>query len=54
MERIKELNTPVPRAVYFFLIPRGTVFDRLLDSDARLAARLELREAARHRSDNNI
>ena len=47
---IKELNTPVPRAVYFFLIVTASVRRRLLGADAGVAARRDLHEGpARHR-----
>ena len=48
---IKELNTPVPRAVYFFLIADGAVRRRLLGADAGLADRHDLYQGpAGHRS----
>ena len=48
---IKELNTPVPRPVYFFLTLAVPVFGRLLGADAGLAARRDLHQGpARHRS----
>ena len=36
---IKELNTPVPRPVYFFLIATASFRRRLLDFDASMADR---------------
>ena len=47
---IKELNTPVPRSVLFFLAAGFAVRRRLLAADAGLAAGLDLHQGpARHR-----
>ena len=47
---IKELNTPVPRLVYFFLIVTALFSVGLLGADAGLAARRDLHQGpARHR-----
>ena len=47
---IKELNTPVPRPVYFFLIVTALFAVGLLGADAGVAARRDLHQGpARHR-----
>ena len=52
---IKELNTPVPRVVIFFLVVDDPVRGRILDPHACLAAGLDLHEgAARDRPENEV
>ena len=54
---IKELNTPVPRAVYFFLLIAFVCFGRLLGADAGVATRRHLHQGtarprpAQHRAE---